>query len=43
MSEKKEVEVTRAKAQEGSGSLCILMLIQKSFTSCFMSTRSIAT
>ena len=36
MAEEIEVEVTRTEAQEGLGSLYILMLIQKSLADCFM-------
>jgi hypothetical protein len=36
MAEETEVEVTRTEAQEGSGSLYILTLIQKSLDNCFM-------
>jgi hypothetical protein len=36
MAKETEVEVTRTEAQEGPGSLYILMLIQKSLANCFM-------
>jgi hypothetical protein len=36
MAEETEVEVTRTEAQEGLGSLYILMLIQKSLANCSM-------
>jgi hypothetical protein len=36
MAEETKVEVTRTKAQEGLGSLYILMLIQKSLANCSM-------
>jgi hypothetical protein len=36
MAEETEVEVTGTEAQEGMGSLYILMLIQKSLAICFM-------
>jgi hypothetical protein len=36
MAEETEVEVTETEAQEGLGSLYILMLIQKSLAKCFM-------
>ena len=36
MTEETEIEETGTKAQEGPGSLYILMLIQKSLVNCFM-------
>jgi hypothetical protein len=36
MAEETEVEVTGTEAQEGLGSLYILMLIQKSLAKCFI-------
>jgi hypothetical protein len=41
MAEETEVEVIGTKAQEGSGSPYILILIHKSLANCFMSDSSI--